>query len=138
MNSRPTLPPGLNNTSGTSCPKEVVKEPEKSLSKSAKKNERRKHKRQEKSAADVSGDKHSVTKTLEAMSLTSQNTGRTVTAPPDKRAKTLRKKIRQIDELQAQIDSGEIESPSNDQLEKIARLDEIQTELDKLITEFGV
>ncbi len=142
MNSKPTLPPGLN--IDPDPPKET-----KSLSKSAKKNEKRKQKRQDKSVSDRSGDGlckdelSETTNTLSGLNVSADQNepqigGRVATAPPDKRAKTLRKKLRQIDDLQAKIDSKEIEAPSHDQLEKLSRRAEIVAELDKLIAEFGV
>ncbi|XP_071803741.1 partner of Y14 and mago-like [Asterias amurensis] len=143
MNSRPTLPPGLHID-----PTPTAQQQTKNLSKSAKKNEKRRQKRQDKSVSDKSGDgsgKDDVsetTDTLSGLSLSAgqkeQTGGRVATAPPDKRAKTLRKKLRQIDDLQAKIDSKEIEEPTHDQLEKLSKRADVEAELDKLIAEFGV
>ena len=45
-----------------------------------------------------------------------------------KRVRALRKKLKQIDELQARIESGEIVSPDQDQLNKISKKDEFLAE----------
>ena len=143
MNSRPTLPPGLHID-----PTPTAQQQTKNLSKSAKKNEKRRQKRQDKSVGDKSGDdsgKDDVSETRDTLSGLSLSAGqkeptggRVATAPPDKRAKTLRKKLRQIDDLQAKIDSKEIEEPTHDQLEKLSKRADVEAELDKLIAEFGV
>jgi len=49
-----------------------------------------------------------------------------------KRIKALKKKLRQMDDLQAKIDSGEIAKPDKTQLEKLARREGVQKELDQL------
>ncbi|XP_038044948.1 partner of Y14 and mago-like [Patiria miniata] len=152
VNSRPTLPPGLN--SDPDPPSELKLAPEtKNLSKSAKKKEKRKQKKQEKAADEGHASQEQteeVSRKLAGVSLSSagvgdtdaaaaaQRTGRAPSAPPDKRAKTLRKKIRQMEEIQAKIDSGELESPSKDQLEKLSRRAEVEEELERLVAEFGV
>ena len=45
-----------------------------------------------------------------------------------KRVRALRKKLKQIDELQARIESGEISTPDQDQLSKISKKDEFLAE----------
>ena len=52
-----------------------------------------------------------------------------------KRVKNLRKKLRQIEELQAKIDSGELVNPEATQLEKLSRREEIEKELEELEAE---
>ena len=49
-----------------------------------------------------------------------------------KRIKALKKKLRQMDDLQAKIDSGEIANPDKTQLEKLMRREGVQKELDQL------
>ena len=49
-----------------------------------------------------------------------------------KRERALRKKLKQIRELQAKIASGEISKPDQNQLDKIAKQDEVEEELEKL------
>lgn len=46
-----------------------------------------------------------------------------------KRVRQLRKKLKQIDDLQSRIDSGELANPDPDQLTKISRREELVTEL---------
>ena len=62
--------------------------------------------------------------------------GTVYTSNPDdlkeKRVKNLRKKLRQIEELQAKIDSGELANPEATQLEKLSRREEIEKELEEL------
>ena len=52
-----------------------------------------------------------------------------------KRERALRKKLKQIRELQAKIASGEISKPDQNQLDKIAKQDEVEEELEKLTGE---
>ena len=65
--------------------------------------------------------------------------GTVYTSNPDdlkeKRVKNLRKKLRQIEELQAKIDSGELVNPEATQLEKLSRREEIEKELEELDAE---
>lgn len=118
-NSIPSLPPGMY-------------EEEKQLSKNQKKNERRKQKRKEAKEDCFDGDSkvEEVAKKLECTQIT--------TSGPDdlkvKRVKNLTKKLRQIDELQSKIDSGEIQQPEATQLEKLSRRGEIEKELKELQT----
>lgn len=46
-----------------------------------------------------------------------------------KAVRALRKRLKQIDDIQARIDSGELKHPDKDQLAKIARKDELMAEL---------
>lgn len=62
--------------------------------------------------------------------------GTVYTSNPDdlkvKRVKNLRKKLRQIQDLQAKIDSGELVNPEATQVEKLSRREEIEKELEEL------
>ncbi|KAG7281105.1 hypothetical protein CRUP_027642 [Coryphaenoides rupestris] len=49
-----------------------------------------------------------------------------------KKIKNLRKKLRQIEELQQKLDSGEIKEPSKDQQEKLGRAAALREELQQL------
>lgn len=49
-----------------------------------------------------------------------------------KKLKKLRKKIREIEAIEAKLDSGELKKPEQDQLDKIARKEQILDELDNL------
>ncbi|XP_064455277.1 partner of Y14 and mago-like [Ornithodoros turicata] len=59
-------------------------------------------------------------------------------AEPAKRLRNLRKKLREIDQLQEKIDSGELSNPEKEQLEKIARRDEVASEIEDLELELDV
>ena len=54
---------------------------------------------------------------------------------PLKRERALRKKLKQIRELQARIASGDIAKPDQNQLDKIAKAIEIEEELEVLTDE---
>ena len=49
-----------------------------------------------------------------------------------KRVKALKKKLKAIDQLQAEVDAGKVAAPSKDQLEKLARRAELAAELAEL------
>lgn len=49
-----------------------------------------------------------------------------------KKVKNLKKKLRQIDELQAKVDSGEIKELTAEQKEKLARKEALEQELKEL------
>lgn len=70
------------------------------------------------------------------VSRTATAAGTVYTSNPDdlklKRVKNLRKKLRQIEELQEKIDSGELVNPEATQLEKLSRREEIEKELAEL------
>ena len=50
-----------------------------------------------------------------------------------KRIRTIKKKLKQIADLESKIATGSITSPDQNQLQKLARKDEYQRELDKLM-----
>ena len=49
-----------------------------------------------------------------------------------KKIKNLRKKLRQVEDLQQKLDSGEIKHPTKEQLEKLGRAKALQEELQEL------
>ncbi|XP_061703131.1 partner of Y14 and mago [Syngnathoides biaculeatus] len=49
-----------------------------------------------------------------------------------KKIKNMRKKLRQAEELQQKVDSGEIKQPTQDQLEKLARAAALRDQLEQL------
>ncbi|MFH4978780.1 hypothetical protein AB6A40_005489 [Gnathostoma spinigerum] len=55
-----------------------------------------------------------------------------------KKINSLNKKLREIASLQEKISSGELASPEKTQLEKIARKEKIEEEIDKLTVEMAV
>ncbi|XP_036389800.1 partner of Y14 and mago [Megalops cyprinoides] len=56
----------------------------------------------------------------------------TAAADKAKKIKNLRKKLRQVEELQQKLDSGEIKQPTKEQLEKLGRGKALQEELREL------
>lgn len=155
--SKPDLPPGLNPSEA--APAKQQQQQQKipgcgdsetaGLSKSAKRNMKRKEKRkQQHQGQDGDADVESVSDAVENMSISEGGEAAIKTAPPDsvsspddssaaaaekaKKIKNLRKKLRQVEELQQKVDSGEIKQPTKDQLEKLGRAKALQDELQQL------
>ncbi|XP_054859654.1 partner of Y14 and mago [Eublepharis macularius] len=156
--SKPDLPPGLNPEANNPMAKQAAKGPEggeTGLSKTAKRNLKRKEKRKqqhEKGERDTDDLIQALEKTT--LSPTAGNSGDVKLAvqastarPPasgsdaslaaaalekNKKVKNLKKKLRQVEELQARIDSGEIKQPTKEQLDKLARRKALEEELEDL------
>lgn len=136
LKNKPTLPPGLN-------PEEV--ETSKStegqaMSKAAKKNAKRKEKKkqQQQSGSGVAGSgvtEVNLSQTLSATKL-SENTQKedqsSDRAAIEKKIRNLKKKLKQVDDLKAKVDSGELANPEKEQLAKIARRHELVEEIENL------
>ena len=136
LKNKPTLPPGLN-------PEEV--ETSKStegqaMSKAAKKNAKRKEKKkqQQQSGSGVAGSgvtEVNLSQTLAATKL-SENTQKedqsSDRAAIEKKLRNLKKKLKQVDDLKAKVDSGELANPEKEQLAKIARRHELVEEIENL------
>lgn len=125
VNSIPKLPPG------------VHEEDNKQLSKNQKKRKNKKKDGTENQRCEV----EQVTEKMQSATVSNTATaaGTVYTSNPDdlklKRLKNLRKKLRQIEELQAKIDAGELVNPEATQLEKLSRREEIEKELEELEAE---
>uniref|UniRef100_A0A8D0BHP7 PYM homolog 1, exon junction complex associated factor n=1 Tax=Salvator merianae TaxID=96440 RepID=A0A8D0BHP7_SALMN len=158
--SKPDLPPGLNPDVSTPVARQLSKGLESSetgLSKTAKRNLKRKEKRkqqQEKGERDTDDLIQSLEKATLSATPGSSGNGKLVvpvgsTRPPagsgeassstttgalekNKKIKNLKKKLRQVEELQARIDSGEIKQPTKEQLDKLARRKALEEELEDL------
>nr|XP_034959816.1 partner of Y14 and mago isoform X2 [Zootoca vivipara] len=156
--SKPDLPPGLNPEANTPVARQASKGPESGeigLSKTAKRNLKRKEKRKqqhEKGDPDTEDLIQSLEKTT--LSVTPGSSGDAKLAVPDsstrapagsgdsssatanleknKKIKNVKKKLRQVEELQARIDSGEIKQPTKEQLDKLARRKALEEELEDL------
>ena len=118
------------------------------LSKSAKRNMKRKEKRKQQQPQDGDVDVESVSDAVENVSISDgvKLSNKAVAAaaasvsPADdssaaekvKKIKNLKKKLRQGEDLQQKVDSGEIEQPTKDQLEKLGRLEALREELAQL------
>ncbi|CAN9515460.1 unnamed protein product [Ophioblennius macclurei] len=150
--SKPDLPPGLS-PSEAAPPNQQQKIPGVSesdtagLSKSAKRNMKRKEKRkqQQNQGQDGDADVDSVSDAVENVSI-SESTNKTDVSVPSqddpsaaaekaKKIKNLKKKLRQVEDLQQKVDSGEIKQPTKDQLEKLGRAKALQEELLQLEAE---
>lgn len=155
--SKPDLPPGMS-PSDADPPKQQQKIPgcgdseTAGLSKSAKRNMKRKEKRkqQQHQGQDGDVDVDSVSDAVENVSISeggessNKTTGTavvSVSSPDDssaaaaekaKKIKNLKKKLRQVEELQQKVDSGEIKEPTKDQLEKLGRAQALKEELQLL------
>ncbi|KAL8163855.1 UNVERIFIED_CONTAM: hypothetical protein K2H54_039558 [Gekko kuhli] len=155
--SKPELPPGLTPEVNSPVAKQAVKGPEggeTGLSKTAKRNLKRKEKRkqqQEKGERDTddliqslekatlsttagSGDSKLAAQVGSARPPASSSDASTMAAilEKNKKVKNLKKKLRQVEELQARIDSGEIKQPTKEQLDKLARRKTLEEELEDL------
>lgn len=149
--SKSELPPGLNpevNTQGARQAAKVLESVEPGLSKTAKRNLKRKEKRkqqQEKGERDTDGLIQSFEKTTLSPPPLGSGDGRPlassgdassamtyVTFEKNKKIKNLKKKLRQVEELQARLDSGEIKQPTKEQLEKLARRKALEEEVEDL------
>ncbi|CAL8367126.1 unnamed protein product [Lota lota] len=147
--SKPDLPPGMSPADAApsnrpqSVPGSAASETT-GLSKTAKRNMKRKEKRKQQQPTDEDdAELESARSAVEAVSLSEHPaTGPISTGPAAdepsaasekvKKIKNLRKKLRQIEELQQKLDSGEIKEPSKDQLEKVGRAQALQEELEQL------
>ncbi|XP_071991130.1 partner of Y14 and mago isoform X1 [Engystomops pustulosus] len=136
--SKPSLPPGLSHAEppANKTQQSTKPETETTLSKSVKRNMKRKEKRKQEK-----GEREAVEETrqdMEKISI-SENVvqkdkvnSENADAEKAKKLKNLRKKLRQVEDLQQKIDSGEIKQPSKEQLEKLARRKALEEEIEDL------
>ncbi|XP_052419745.1 partner of Y14 and mago B [Carassius gibelio] len=123
--SKPELPPGMS-------PEDETQSDAAGLSKTAKRNMKRKEKRKQQQIPQ-----EDVTSELEHMTLTADHH---TTSDPTERAKkmkNLRKKLRQVEDLQQKMDSGELKTPSKEQLDKLSRGQALRDELKLLEEDLG-
>ncbi|XP_017324507.1 partner of Y14 and mago [Ictalurus punctatus] len=149
--SKPDLPPGMNPEDAAAAKQQqqaavkADKECETAgLSKAAKRNMKRKEKRKQQHAQgqqEVNKEEvETVTKELEKVSFAAEEQNNTsastelsaASTDKAKKIKNLRKKLRQVEELQQKVDSGELPNPSKDQLEKLGRAQALREELRQL------
>ncbi|NXD88369.1 PYM1 protein, partial [Halcyon senegalensis] len=141
--SKPELPPGLSLEPAGQAGREpsgqgTGRTPggDSVLSKAAKRNLKRKEKRrqqQEKGERDPEGLSQALHKVSLDADGPQDGAERPVRSPPlhppepgelserNRRLKNLRKKLRQVEELQQRVDAGEVTRPTKEQLEKLAR-----------------
>ncbi|XP_078287466.1 partner of Y14 and mago isoform X2 [Rhinoraja longicauda] len=141
--SKPDLPPGLNADESDKSKQQQSKQDGElvGLSKSAKRNFKRKEKRKQQQECDGTAEADELSQTLQkttiaggsgnpsplaAAALQGDHDG----AEKAKKVKNLKKKLRQIDELQQKLDSGEIKQATKEQLEKLSRRKQLMEELE--------
>lgn len=146
--SKPDLPPGMNPEDAAQARQQQQSGAEKQsdtagLSKTAKRNMKRKEKRKQQSQQqqETAEDAKALSKELDGMKVTAEEEKR-VSAEPEaadpmaaekaKKMKNLRKKLRQVEELQQKVDSGELKNPSKEQLDKLGRAQALREELELL------
>ena len=126
VDSIPKLPPGVH-----------VEETQ--LSKNQKKRKNKKTGASDSQRREVEDVTEKMQSAKVSNAVSSTAAGTVYSSNPDdlklKRVKNLRKKLRQIEELQAKIDSGELVNPEATQLEKLSRREEIEKELEELEAE---
>uniref|UniRef100_A0A452UMH2 PYM homolog 1, exon junction complex associated factor n=1 Tax=Ursus maritimus TaxID=29073 RepID=A0A452UMH2_URSMA len=146
--SKPELPPGLSPEATAPVTTSRPEGGEPGLSKTAKRNLKRKEKRRQQ---QEKGEAEALSRTLDKVSLgetaqlpsapqgsraastaASEQPDSAVTTEKAKKIKNLRKKLRQVEELQQRIQAGEISQPSREQLEKLARRRVLEEELEDL------
>ncbi|XP_048149242.1 partner of Y14 and mago [Corvus hawaiiensis] len=157
--SKPELPPGLNpeptpspNPRGTPARPEGC-DPSAGLSKAARRNLKRKEKRKQQQEKDRESDGDGLSAALEKIALgggaaggggggggggdsgtegekggekSVENAGN---SERSRRIKSLRKKLRQVEELRQRLEGGAIPQPTKEQLEKLARRRALEEEL---------
>ena len=125
VNSIPSLPPGTY---------------EDKLEAKSKNQKKRKHKKKDQSGPGLNEVTESLAQTRIQPGVAPTKTFNTMSDPDElkhKRLKNLKKKLKQIEELQSKIDSGAIEKPEATQLEKLAKKDEIEKEIEELEASLG-
>ncbi|XP_020785623.1 partner of Y14 and mago [Boleophthalmus pectinirostris] len=136
---KPDLPPGLNpdDVAQPKTQQQKCESDASSLSKSAKRNMKRKEKRRQQQQAEAEEEQvDSVSYAVDNMTLNEN----AVSTPDDssavsekaKKIKNLKKKLRQVEDLQLKVDSGEIKQPSKEQMDKLARAQALREELEQL------
>uniref|UniRef100_A0A667YLW9 PYM homolog 1, exon junction complex associated factor n=1 Tax=Myripristis murdjan TaxID=586833 RepID=A0A667YLW9_9TELE len=128
--SKPDLPPGMN-PADAAQPKQQQQQKipgcgeseTAGLSKTAKRNMKRKEKRKQQHQSQDGNVDAEVESVRDAAAAATEKA---------KKIKNLKKKLRQVEELQQKMDSGEIKQPTKDQLEKLGRAKALQDELQQL------
>ncbi|CAG6021821.1 unnamed protein product [Menidia menidia] len=157
---KPELPPGLSQSDKAQQQQQKVPGSgdgdTAGLSKSAKRNMKRKEKRKQQQdqgpdpdqdqdqdqgqGQDGDAEVEAASGAMENVSISER--GKTEAPGPDdssaaaaekaKKIKNLKKKLRQVEELQQKLESGEIKEPTKDQLEKLGRAKALQEELKQM------
>uniref|UniRef100_A0AAY4BUJ1 WIBG Mago-binding domain-containing protein n=1 Tax=Denticeps clupeoides TaxID=299321 RepID=A0AAY4BUJ1_9TELE len=125
--SKPDLPPGMS-------PEDAAKQPAAAgqgdadaggLSKSARRNMKRREKRKQQGPTDMAALR-------DAACQLSIGEDAAAGGEKAKKVKGLKKKLRQVEELQQKVDAGEIQNPSQEQRDKLGRAAALRLELQQL------
>ncbi|XP_051963828.1 partner of Y14 and mago B-like isoform X1 [Xyrauchen texanus] len=141
--SKPDLPPGMNPDDAALARQQQQQvsggTDSAGLSKTAKRNMKRKEKRKQQNEQEASVEVESLSQDMDGMKIAEE-----VRVNPDgtdlaaaavekaKKIKNLRKKLRQVEDLQQKVDCGELKSPSKEQLDKLGRGEALRAELQQL------
>lgn len=138
MKSKPSLPPGF--SPEDAAPAKNASAP---MSKAAKKNAKRKEKKHQQKESE--GAVQGITQSMTQANISSKQDSNKQTQPPAntnnedsdkhevlKKVRTLRKKLKQIEDLERRIESGELKEPEKEQLEKISKKQAIVDEMEEL------
>jgi len=86
-----------------------------------------------KSKKKKSKSKEETTTTTSATATTTTSaTNPASSIDPNKRLRNLKKRLKEIDDLEKRIQSGELTAPEKEQLEKLKRKDEVEEEIEEL------
>ena len=90
------------------------------------------------STTSITDKSSSVQASGQAGQPTGQQTGQQPTATdPAKKLRNLKKKLRDIEALEAKLSSGEIKNPEPEQLEKVARKQDVMKDIAALEKQIG-
>ncbi|XP_061531093.1 partner of Y14 and mago [Phycodurus eques] len=146
--NKPGLPPGL--SASDAEPPHQLKIPgcadndtaglSKSVKRNLKRKEKRKQQQQQQELEENEVDVASLADAVENVTISQGGAHSFKVAVAEdspavekaKKIKNMRKKLRQVEELQQKVDSGEIKQPTQDQLEKLARAAALRDELEQL------
>uniref|UniRef100_A0A8C7FU00 PYM homolog 1, exon junction complex associated factor n=1 Tax=Oncorhynchus kisutch TaxID=8019 RepID=A0A8C7FU00_ONCKI len=130
---KPDLPPGMSPDNAAQARQQqgipgIAENETAGLSKTAKRNMKRKEKRKQQGP---DSNVESLTNAVETMTFAEDATNdpSSATAEKAKKIKNIKKKLRQVEDLQQKLDSGEIKQATKEQQEKLGRAKALQDEL---------
>lgn len=141
IQSREGCIPGLAAPAAPSDPKKADDGPSSTegLSKSAKKNLKRKEKKKQEKEATAQVEAAKVTEAMLKMDFkeapaTEASNSQPANGPSDtlKKLRNLKKKVKQIEELEAKIKSGELKNPEKEQLAKLSKKQSVLQQIEEL------
>lgn len=134
LRSKPSLPPGVNpeDYPQNNSKQTVQSDPYEGMSKAAKKNAKRKEKKKQTPVDQV-------TKTLADTAISNAPVGvdngieeLSDKAGLEKKLRNLQKKLKQIQQLEQKIKSGEIANPEKEQIEKVSKKKNLESEIEDI------